>query len=55
VASTKLLERLGPHEIGKGCPYLKRLGDVDLDALLALVDHTVRMHRGTDRARGGAA
>jgi uncharacterized protein DUF1801 len=46
----KLLERLGPHNTGKGCLYLKRLDDVDLDVLRELVDRTVRVHRGADRA-----
>jgi hypothetical protein len=45
----KLLEQLGPHKVGKGCLYLKRLGDVDLEVLRALVDRTVRVHRGADR------
>jgi Domain of unknown function (DU1801) len=45
----KLLEQLGPHKLGKGCVYLKRLDDVDLDALHALVERTVRVHRGADR------
>jgi len=42
----ELLERLGPHKLGKGCLYLKRLDDVDHEALRALVDRTVRVHRG---------
>jgi hypothetical protein len=37
----KLLEQLGPHKVGKGCLYLKRLDDVDHEALRALVDRTV--------------
>lgn len=45
----QLLERLGPHKVGKGCLYLKRLDDVDLEVLRALVDRTVRVHRGADR------
>lgn len=48
----ELLERLGPHRAGKGCLYLKRLDDVDLDVLRALVDRTVRVHRGADRRAG---
>ena len=44
-----LLEQLGPHKTGKGCLYLKRLGDVDHETLRALVDRTVRVHRGADR------
>jgi Domain of unknown function (DU1801) len=45
----KLLEQLGPHKLGKGCLYIKRLGDVDHETLRALVDRTVRVHRGADR------
>jgi hypothetical protein len=47
----KLLERLGPHKTGKGCLYLKRLADVDLDVLRELVERSVRVHRGAERAR----
>lgn len=51
----KLLEQLGPHKVGKGCLYLKRLGDVDHEVLHALVERTVRVHRGADRpATAGA-
>jgi hypothetical protein len=32
-----LLDRLGPHRTGKSCLYLKRLADVDPDALKSLV------------------
>jgi hypothetical protein len=42
----ELLEQLGPHKLGKGCLYLKRLGDVDRETLRALVDRTIRVHRG---------
>lgn len=31
-----LLSRLGKHRVGKGCVYLKRLSDVDLEVLTAL-------------------
>jgi hypothetical protein len=33
----ELLGRLGKHTTGKGCLYLKRLSDVDLDVLRQLV------------------
>jgi len=46
----ELLARLGPHKAGN--PYLKRLADVDLDVLRELVDRSVRVRRGLDRARG---
>lgn len=45
----KLLQQLGPHKVGKGCIYLKRLGDVDQEVLQSLVERTVRVHRGADR------
>ena len=32
-----VLERLGPHTTGKGCLYLKRLSEVDLEVLRELV------------------
>ena len=48
----KLLQQLGPHKLGVGCLYLRRLDDVDLAALRSLVDRTVRVHRGADRRAG---
>jgi hypothetical protein len=39
---TELLAQLGPHSVGKSCLYLKRLSDVDLDILAALVAESVR-------------
>ena len=45
----ELLRQLGPHKVGKGCLYLKRLDDVNVEVLRALVDRTVRVHRGADR------
>jgi Domain of unknown function (DU1801) len=48
----KLLKRLGPHKTGKGCLYLKRLDDVDSEVLRELVERTLRVHRGADRASG---
>ena len=46
----KLLEKLGPHTTGKACLYLKRLGDVDLDVLRQLVERSMRVGRGVDKA-----
>jgi hypothetical protein len=40
----------GIHEAGKGCLYLKRLDDVDHDALRELIDRSARVHKGIDRA-----
>ena len=45
-----VLARLGPHKAGKGCLYIRRLDDVDHDALRELIDRSVRVHRGIDRA-----
>jgi len=45
-----VLARLGPHETGKGCLYIKRLDDVDHDALRELIDRSVRVRKGVDRA-----
>lgn len=51
----KLLEQLGPHKVGKGCLYLRRLDDVDQEVLHTLVERAVRVHRGADRrATAGA-
>lgn len=33
-----LLDRLGPHTVGKGCLYLKQLDAVDLDVLRELIE-----------------
>jgi hypothetical protein len=44
------LARLGPHTTGKGCLYIKRLDDVDQDALRELIDRSVRVRKGIDRA-----
>jgi hypothetical protein len=37
-----LLARLGPHSTGKSCLYLKRLSDIDLDVLTALIAESAR-------------
>lgn len=37
-----LLQQLGPHKTGKGCLYIKRLEDVDLDALKQLIQKSTR-------------
>ena len=36
-AQEDLLGRLGPHSLGKGCLYIKRLADVDLEVLETMV------------------
>lgn len=40
-----LLARLGKHRTGKGCLYIKRLGDVDLGVLEALVAASLAANR----------
>jgi len=45
------LARLGPHKTGKGCLYIKRLDQVDQDALRELIDRSVRVRKGA----GGAS
>ena len=44
------LARLGPHQTGKGCLYIRRLADVDPDALRELIDRSVRIRKGINRA-----
>ena len=44
------LARLGPHKTGKGCLYIKRLDTVNQDALRELIDRSVRVRKGIDRA-----
>jgi hypothetical protein len=41
-----LLARLGPHSTGKSCLYLKRLSDIDLDVLKALIAESARHMAG---------
>ena len=45
-----VLARLGPHKTGKGCLYIRRLDGIDRDALRELIDRSVRVRRGIDRA-----
>ena len=40
-----LMAKLGPHECGKGCLYIKRLSDVDEATLGKLIQKTVRQKR----------
>jgi hypothetical protein len=37
VRRAELLARLGPHKLGKGCVYVKRLSDVDEPTLVELI------------------
>jgi Domain of unknown function (DU1801) len=45
-----LLARLGPHKVGKGCVYVKRLSDVDEQALADLVRAGAAYTRAQDVA-----
>ncbi|MCM0673981.1 DUF1801 domain-containing protein [Micromonospora phytophila] len=47
----RLLARLGRHSVGKGCLYVKRLADVDLDVLTELIRASVGQAR-TGQAGG---
>jgi hypothetical protein len=44
-----LLEKLGKHTTGKGCLYIKRLKDVDVDVLKELMrrsyEHMCQTHQ----------
>ena len=41
----ELLSRLGKHKTGKGCLYIKRLSEVDLNVLQDLVVQSVQLTR----------
>jgi len=45
-AEPGLLERLGKHKRGKGCLYIGRLADVDLQVLAQLIKGAVRNKLG---------
>lgn len=45
----QLVARLGPHKAGKGCLYLKRLGDVDEKTLRELIDRSAKVHRALEK------
>lgn len=41
----ELMQRLGKHKVGKACLYIKRLSDVDQNALRELVQRSVEQLR----------
>jgi hypothetical protein len=45
-ADPGLLAKLGKHKRGKGCLYVSRLADVDLEVLAQLIDGAVRKKLG---------
>jgi hypothetical protein len=46
----RLLVKLGPHKAGKGCLYVKHLDDVDVGVLRELIERSMQVRRGMDRA-----
>jgi hypothetical protein len=44
----KLLLKLGKHTEGKGCVYVKKLADVDLDILKQMIIHSVTFMKTMD-------
>lgn len=42
------LARLGPHRTGRSCLYVKRLADVDQQALRTLVERSIQVRRDAD-------
>ena len=43
-----VLARLGAYKTGKGCLYIKRLDQVDQDALRELIERSARVRKGVD-------
>jgi len=46
-----LLKKLGKHKTAKACLYIKRLSDVDLGVLEALIGHSVKQTRSGEITR----
>lgn len=44
----KLLSKIGKHKTGKGCLYIRRLSDVDLNVLEQLITDSVAQRQGHD-------
>ncbi|MEW6241105.1 MAG: DUF1801 domain-containing protein [Chloroflexota bacterium] len=45
----KLLKKLGKHSLGKGCLYIKRLGDVDKKVLKELITESVKVMKASHK------
>lgn len=43
-----LLQRLGKHKSSKGCIYIKKLSDVNLDVMREMIDESVRTSKLLD-------
>lgn len=48
----ELLKQLGPHRMGKGCLYIKRLSDIDMDVLTNLLQRSIEAVRGKWPTKG---
>lgn len=44
----EMLQKLGKHKSGKGCIYIKKLDDVNLDVMREMIDESVRISRLKD-------
>ncbi len=42
-----LLKKLGPHKTGKGCLYLKKLDDINVDALKKIISKSDQWQYGS--------
>ncbi len=40
-----LLKKLGKHKTGKGCFYIQKLADIDMNVLLEMVRNSIRYHQ----------
>ncbi|WP_430816923.1 DUF1801 domain-containing protein [Carboxylicivirga sp. RSCT41] len=40
-----LLDRLGKHKTGKGCLYINKLSDIDMDVLSELILKAIEIHK----------
>lgn len=40
---SELMQKLGKHKTGKGCLYIKKLEDINLNVLKQLIQRSVRM------------
>ena len=46
--SAALLAKLGKHTTGKGCLYIKKLADVDLEVLKVMIRKSLAVSRGRE-------
>lgn len=45
-AKEDLLKKLGPHKMGGGCLYIKKLKDIDTSILTKMADNSIKYLRG---------